>query len=112
MTDGNLIRKNTVEIVTEEELDSVLGKTNPSVYCGYETSGPVHIGTMVTVSKLLDFQKADFKVKVLFADVHTRLNRKGSEEWIKEMVDYWRECFIGLGLNKTEFGLGSDFQYK
>lgn len=106
------VKRNTQEIVTEEELDSILKKTNPIVYCGYETSGPVHIGTMVTVSKLLDFQNAGFKVKVLFADVHTRLNRKGSEKWISDMVEYWRECFIGLGLKKTEFVLGSDFQYK
>ena len=111
MIDGNLVRRNTVEIVTDDELDSVLKKAKPKVYCGYETSGPVHIGHLATVSKLLDFQKAGFKVNVLFADVHTRLNRKGSEDWIKYMVDYWKECFIGLGLDKAEFVLGSEFQY-
>ena len=111
MVNGELVRRNTQEIVTEDELDSVLRKPKPVVYCGYETSGPVHIGTMVTVSKLLDFQKAGLEVKVLFADVHTRLNRKGGEQWIGDMVDYWRECFIGLGLKKAEFVLGSDFQY-
>jgi len=110
--DAGIVRRNVVEVVTEDELGSVMKKRSPVVYCGYETSGPVHIGTMVTVSKLLDFQRAGFKVKVLFADVHTRLNRKGGEEWITQMVEYWRECFMGLGLDKAEFVLGSDFQYK
>ncbi|MFH1125530.1 MAG: tyrosine--tRNA ligase [Candidatus Altiarchaeota archaeon] len=110
---SDIVRRNIVEVVTEEELSGLLKeKKHPVTYCGYETSGPVHIGTLITVCKLLDLQKAGFKVKVLLADVHTRLNRKGSEQWIQDMVEYWKECFVGLGLDEAEFALGSDFQYK
>lgn len=112
MIDGDLVKRNVVEVVTEEELDAVLAKKNPSVYCGYETSGPVHIGHMVTAAKLLDLQEAGFDVKVLFADIHTMLNRKGSQEWIEEMLSYWTECFRGLGLAKAKYVRGSEFQYE
>jgi len=109
-----LIRRNTLEIIEEKDLEKLLKGKKPKVYCGYETSGQVHIGAMVTVQKLLDFQQAGFEVIVLFADVHTLLNRKGSEKWIKDMSDYWKHCFIALGLdpNKTKFVLGSEFQMK
>jgi len=112
---NDLITQNIIEIVEEAELDKLVkSKKNPVVYCGYETSGQVHIGTMVTVQKLLDFQKAGFEVVVLFADVHTLLNKKGEEDWINGMVEYWKQCFIALGLDpkKTRFVKGSEFQYK
>jgi tyrosyl-tRNA synthetase len=106
------VMRNLVEVVTEDELDAVLSSKSPSVYCGYETSGPVHIGHMVTATKLLDLREAGFKVKVLFADVHTLLNRKGSQEWVEKMVGYWTECFKGFGLTDVEYVKGSDFQFQ
>lgn len=113
MIDSVLLRRNIEEIVTDEELDSLLKeKKKPTAYCGYEVSGAVHLGTMVAVLKQKDFQDAGLKVKVLLADVHTYLNRKGSEKWIDEMVEYWKQCFIALGLKKAEFVRGSDFQYE
>jgi tyrosyl-tRNA synthetase len=39
------------------------------------------------------------------------MNRKGSEKWIDEMADYWRACFIALGLTKAEFVRGTEFEY-
>jgi tyrosyl-tRNA synthetase len=109
---SELVKRNLAEVVTEEELDILLKeKKHPTTYCGYETSGPVHIGTLVAINKQIDFMEAGLKVKVLFADVHTRLNRKGSEQWILDMIEYWRECFVGAGL-KAEFVVGSDFQFK
>jgi len=111
MIDGQLVRRNTVEVVTEEELSDVLKSSKPVVYCGYETSGPVHVGHMVTATKLLDFHTAGFRVKVLLADVHTMLNRKGDADWIQSMVGYWTECFRGLGLAEAEYVRGSDFQF-
>jgi tyrosyl-tRNA synthetase len=112
--DLDLIKRNVIEIIEENELDELAKTKNPTVYCGYETSGPVHIGTMVTVQKLLDFQRAGFEVTVLFADLHTLLNRKGEEGWIEKMLDYWKHCFIALGLDpkRTRFVRGSDFQLK
>ena len=111
MTDVELVRRNTVEIVTDDEFAEVAQLSNPKVYCGYETSGPVHIGHLVTVTKLLEMERAGFAVKVLFADVHTRLNRKGEGEWIQRMVSYWTECFKGLGLDRAQYVKGSDFQF-
>ena len=52
------IKKNTIEIGTEEELKILLKKkTKPVVYCGYEPSGNIHLGHFVTLSKLIDFEK-------------------------------------------------------
>jgi tyrosyl-tRNA synthetase len=107
-----LIKKNTVEIVTEPELVELLKKKkNPVVYCGYELSGPMHLGHFVTITKLMDFEKAGFKVKILLADVHSFLNRKGSEEEIKKGVENWRKTIKAIGL-KAEIVLGSSFQFE
>lgn len=111
-----LIKRNLSEIITGEELSDLISTRCPgaiTAYCGYETSGPVHIGTMIAVNKQVDFQNAGMKVKVLFADLHTYLNRKGTEAWIDEMIEYWTNAFKAIGLNKSnvEYVRGSDFQY-
>ena len=112
MNSLELVLRNAVEVITETELEDILSKETKTVYCGYETSGPVHIGHMVTVTKLLDFLKAGFKVKVLFADVHTELNMKGSGEWVEKMVAYWMECFKAMGLDEAIYVKGSSFQFE
>jgi tyrosyl-tRNA synthetase len=48
-----------------------------------EPNGPMHLGHFVTITKLLDLERAGFKVVILLADVHALLNRKGNEEEIK-----------------------------
>jgi len=109
----DLIKRNTAEIVTEDELKRLLNEKKEVVtYCGYEVSGPVHIGTMVAIQKQIDFQNSGLRVKVLLADLHTYLNRKGSEEWIDEMAGHWTDSFKALGLKKAEFIRGTDFQFK
>ena len=106
-----LIKRNTEEILTEEDLRKLLKeKKNPVVYCGYELSGPMHLGHFVTITKLMDFDKAGFKVKVLLADVHSFLNRKGTEEEIKKEVENWRRTIKAIGL-KADVVLGSNFQF-
>ncbi len=106
-----LIKRNTEEIITEEELKALLKKKkNPSVYCGYELSGEMHLGHMVTITKLNDLQRAGFGVKILLADVHTLLNRK-DEKVIKKEIESWKKTIKAVGL-KCEFVLGSDFQFK
>jgi len=107
-----LIKKNTEEIVTEEQLKEIIkSKKKPVVYCGYEVNGPLHLGHFVTITKLMDFEKAGFHVKVLLADVHSFLNRKGSESELKKEVENWRKTIKAIGL-KAEVVLGSDFQFK
>jgi tyrosyl-tRNA synthetase len=107
-----LIKRNTVEIVTEEELRTLLQKKkSPVVYCGYEPNGPMHLGHFVTITKLMDLEKAGFKIKILLADVHAFLNRKGTEEDIKKEVENWKKTIKAIGLN-AEVVLGSGFQFE
>jgi tyrosyl-tRNA synthetase len=106
-----LITGNTEEIVTQEELKKLLEeKKTPSAYCGYEPSGPMHLGHFVTITKLMDLEKAGFKIKVLLADMHAFLNRKGNEDEIKKEVENWRKTVKAIGLN-AEVVLGSSFQF-
>ncbi len=104
------VTRNTVEIVTEDDLRSLLNKPTKKVYAGYEPSGEIHLGHLVTVNKLVDLQAAGFEVIVLLADVHAFLNRKGTMEKVQELADYNRRCFEGLGLKNVRYVLGSDLQ--
>jgi len=106
-----LVKRNTIEIIGEDELKKFLkeGK-KPVIYCGYETSGDIHLGHLVSMTKLLDLQNAGFKVKVLFADWHTYLNQKGDWKFINEQVKKWEKGFRAFGLNKVEFVKGSEMQ--
>lgn len=109
----DLIKRNVQEIVTEEELTKLLEtKEHPSAYTGYEPSGKIHMGHVLTVNKLLDLQKAGFEITVLLADVHAYLNQKGTMEEVRKTADYNKRCFLALGLDpeKTNFVYGSDFQ--
>ncbi|KUK68872.1 MAG: Tyrosine--tRNA ligase [Methanocalculus sp. 52_23] len=61
----DLVARNTVEIVTEEELRSTLTQPVKRVYAGYEPSGEIHLGHLVTINKLIDMKEAGFHVIVL-----------------------------------------------
>ncbi len=106
----SLVTRNTVEVVTDDELKSLLQKPRKRVYAGYEPSGEIHLGHMVTVNKLVDMRDAGFEVVVLLADLHAFLNRKGTMEQVRELADYNRRCFEGLGLTDVEYVLGSEVQ--
>ncbi len=108
-----LVMRNAEEIVTEEELRTLLETSDrPSAYVGYEPSGEIHLGHMMTVQKLMDLQQAGFRITVLLADIHAYLNEKGSFEEIAEVADYNRRVFIALGLDESRarFVLGSEYQ--
>lgn len=108
----DLIERNTEEIISLEDLKTLLKKKkSPVVYCGYEPNGPMHLGHFVTILKLQDLQKAGFKIKILLADLHAMLNRKGQEKEIKKDVENWKKTIKAIGL-KAEIVLGSDFQFK
>lgn len=110
-----LVMRNTEEIVTVDELKAMLeNKQRPRAYVGYETSGKVHLGHMLTANKLMDLQKAGFDVVVLLADLHAFLNEKGTLEEVRKIADYNRDCFMALGLDpeRTEFVYGTDYQLK
>lgn len=110
-----LVIRNTEEVVTLEELQEMLdAREHPRAYVGYETSGNIHLGHMLTANKLLDMQRAGFDVVVLLADLHAYLNEKGSLEEVRRIADYNRECFIALGLDpeRTEFVYGTEYQLR
>lgn len=106
-----LIKRNTEEIVSLDALKDLLKKKKqPRVYCGYEPSGPMHLGHFVTITKLMDLEKAGFKVVILLADIHALLNRKGNENEIKKEVENWKKTIKAIGI-KAEVVLGSDFEF-
>ncbi|RLG24799.1 tyrosine--tRNA ligase [Methanosarcinales archaeon] len=106
-----LITRNTQEIVTIEDLNELLAsEKTPTAYAGYEPSGKIHLGHVLTVNKLIDLQNAGFEITVLLADLHAYLNEKGTLEEVRELAEYNKRCFIALGLDKAKFVFGSDFQ--
>jgi len=107
------ITRNTTEVVTEEEVHALAeDPEGKRVYVGYEPSGVLHIGHMLTATKLIDLQKAGFEVVVLLADVHAYLNDKGTFAEIRETAERMRDQFLAYGLDAdaTEFVYGSSFQ--
>jgi tyrosyl-tRNA synthetase len=108
-----LVTRNVEEVVTPDELKALLeNNPHPKVYVGYEPSGNIHLGHMITANKLIDCQQAGFEVTVLLADLHAYLNRKGTLEEIAKIAEYNKRCFIALGLSpeNTRFVLGSSYQ--
>ena len=106
-----LVKNNTEELITEEELKQLLEtKDKPVTYCGYEPSGPVHLGHLVTITKLTELKKAGFHVKVLFADWHAWLNKKGDWNFIEKQLKTWEKAFKATGLEDAEYVKGTDFQ--
>jgi tyrosyl-tRNA synthetase len=107
------ITRNTSEVVTEEEVralsESPEGKR---AYVGYEPSGVLHIGHMLTANKLIDLQSEGFEVVILLADVHAYLNDKGTFAEIRETAEQMKQQFVAYGLDEdnTEFVLGSEYQ--
>ena len=108
------ITRNTTEVVTEEEgRELAADPEGKRAYVGYEPSGVLHIGHMLTATKLMDLQAVGFEVTVLLADVHAYLNDKGSFDEIRETAERMKEQFLAYGLDedKTEFVYGSEFEF-
>jgi len=105
----DLIKRNCAEIIGENKVKSYMKKG--VVYCGYECSGEIHLGHLVTILKLLDLQKAGVKVKVLLADYHTWLNQKGDWNFVNKQLKQWQKGFKSVGL-RAEVVRGTSFQKK
>ncbi|MFB6160336.1 MAG: tyrosine--tRNA ligase [Haloferacaceae archaeon] len=108
------ITRNAAEVVTEEEVRALADDPEGRrAYVGYEPSGVLHVGHMLTANKLIDLQEAGFEVVVLLADVHAYLNDKGTFEEIRETAERMRAQFLAYGLDeeRTEFVYGSEFQF-
>lgn len=114
----NLIKRNTEEILTEEELAELLkAKKEPVVYLGYAPTGRPHIGYMIPAIKIKDFVSAGLRVKILLADLHAHLdNAKSPMELLDKRVEFYKQELgqlyqaLGADISKIEFVKGSDYQ--
>lgn len=114
----DLVRRNTAEIISEDELVRILQeKKKPSVYWGTAPTGKPHIGYFFPALKIADFLKAGFKVKILLADLHAALD---NTPWsiLEKRYKYYSKIIplmikaIGVNPKDLEFVKGSDFQLK
>lgn len=111
-----LIKRNTEEIIGEEELKKVLSsKKKPVVYWGTAITGTPHIGYFFPILKLGDFLKAGFEVIILLADLHGALD---NTPWdiLEKRYNYYKAVIplmfvaIGISTKNLKFIKGSDFQ--
>ena len=73
-----LIKNNTEEIMTEEDLKLLLdSRTKIKHYIGFEISGKIHLGTgLMCMSKVKDFMDAGIDCSIFLADWHSWINYK------------------------------------
>src|SRR4030042_1602394 len=104
---------NTEEVVTIEELKTVLNKPNPKAYIGFEPSVVVHLGWKICTNKIKDFIACGFDFTILLADWHAYINDKlqGDLEKIKLCGKYMEDCFAAMGIDtkKLKFVYASDY---
>ena len=113
-----LAKRNTAEIIGEEDLKTLLkDKKQPVVYIGTAPTGRPHIGYLIWGLKVADLLNAGFKVKVLIADLHAALD---NVHWdvLDDRYNYYKEIIplmikaMGADTKNLEFVKGSDFQLK
>ena len=84
-----LIKRNTEEILTEEDLKEMLGSGEKiRHYIGFEISGKPHLGHgLVCMSKVKDFSDAGVDCSRFLADWHSWINDKlgGDMKTIQEV---------------------------
>jgi len=86
-----LIKRNTEEIIGEEELKELLEKKKkPVLYWGTAPTGKPHIGYLLPALKIADFLKAGFHVKILLADLHAAMD---NVPWniLEKRYDYYKK---------------------
>lgn len=114
----DLITKNLEEVLTAEELKSLIESGTPlKHYIGFEISGKLHIGYLFTALKVKDLQDAGAETIIWLADLHSAINDKldGNLETIKKVArGYFTDAFkilfrsIGGDPEKLQFKLCSE----
>lgn len=107
------------EVTTEEELGTLLEeKENPRSYIGFAPTGTLHLGHLLTMGKIPDFQDAGIQNTILVADEHARIDaEKSDEELVDARAEYYEEGLrsivdaVGGDEESIDFVLGSDFQF-
>lgn len=116
-----LIKKNTEEILGEDDLVALLETNEPiKHYIGFEISGRIHIGTgLMCMGKIKDFMDAGVTCSIFLADWHSWINDKlgGDREVIKEASNYFKEGLkaslkaVGGDPDNVKFVLGTDLYH-
>jgi tyrosyl-tRNA synthetase len=117
-----LIKRNTEEILGEDELKEMLKKGEKlKHYIGFEISGKPHLGHgLVCMAKVKDFMGAGVDCSIFLADWHSWINDKlgGNPEIIKKIAaGYFKEVMIagfkcvGGDSKKLKFVLGTDLYH-
>jgi len=117
-----LIKRNTEEILTEEDLKKLLdSKEKLKHYIGFEISGKPHLGHgLVCMSKVKDFVDAGIDCSIFLADWHSWINDKlGGDMKIIQGIgaNYFKEALIAaykcVGGNPKDlrFVLGSELYH-
>ncbi|MCI4320090.1 MAG: tyrosine--tRNA ligase [Thermoplasmata archaeon] len=100
-----VVRRNTAEVLTPEELLALFAReAHPKAYIGFEPSGRLHLGHLVTARKIRDLQEAGCEVTVFLADWHAWINDKlgGSLERIEAAGRYMAHGFEALGVDPAK----------
>ena len=117
-----LIKHNTEEIMTEEDLEKLLESGQKlKHYIGFEISGKPHLGHgLVCMSKVKDLVDAGVDCTIFLADWHSWINDKlgGDMEVIQKVaVNYFKEALIaaykcvGGNTKDLKFVLGSELYH-
>lgn len=112
-----VLRPPTEEFLVEGELEEKLREGEPiRHYVGYEISGLLHLGQLLTAFKIADLQRAGVETSVLMADFHTLINEKlgGDATFIRKVAREYFQRAMELGIRvgggdpgKTDFVLAS-----
>ncbi|MEB3851796.1 MAG: tyrosine--tRNA ligase [Desulfurococcales archaeon] len=95
-----LISRNTLEVVTVEELRRLLEAGRPRGYLGYEPSGLVHVGWLVWMFKVRDMVEAGVDFRLLEATWHAFINDKlhGDMRLIRSATRIVRAVLEAIGV--------------
>ena len=114
----DLVKRNTEEIIGEEDLKKLLkDKKKPVAYIGTAPTGRPHVGYFIWGLKVADLLKAGFHVKILIADLHAALD---NTPWnlLEHRYDYYVKIIplmieaMGADVSELEFVKGSAMQLK
>jgi len=110
------LRKQDVEILTEERLTKVIKEVpNPVTYIGLEPSNVIHIGNLSASIPVFKLAKHGFKAIILLADLHALANDKGEISEIQNFAASDKQMFekvakkMGIG-GKLEYRYGTEFE--
>lgn len=111
-----ILSRGTEEVVPDIEDAGKLLEPDSTAYVGYEPSGRLHLGHMLTAQKLKDLEEIGMETNVLLADRHAYLNGKPSgvsdkesRDFISDIADMYEVALDAFGL-EADIIRGSEFQ--